>query len=242
MYEFFHPHATPSITEAPALPTGLDQGEETKEEDVEGGFPEEQVVEGEEAAAGAEERARPKPKLFKPLVFPPRVTPKGGGGGHGHGHGAPGHGHGAGPSPQKAEEPSVAEASGTIAAAEAVPLTVGGGDTGDKSADLSEGSQEDVAEKFDDSHIIRATRKDYFFTGLLFCVMAALVGVVVGWETHLDESDSIFGPVGLACKTPCRGDLYDQDYFRGRNTFHTGEKTQAYGRISLQHLFMLHPR
>jgi Na+/H+ antiporter NhaD/arsenite permease-like protein len=53
--------------------------------------------------------------------------------------------------------------------------------------------------------------------------MAALVGVVVGWDTHLDESDSIFGPVGLACKTPCRGDVYDQDYFRGRNTFRTGD-------------------
>ena len=54
--------------------------------------------------------------------------------------------------------------------------------------------------------------------------MSALVGVVVGWPTHLDESDSIFGPVGLACKTPCRGDLYDQDYFRGgKNQFYSGD-------------------
>ena len=51
----------------------------------------------------------------------------------------------------------------------------------------------------------------------------ALVGVVVGWSTHLDESDSIFGPVGLACETPCRGDIYDQDYFMGRNQFSVGQ-------------------
>ena len=48
-------------------------------------------------------------------------------------------------------------------------------------------------------------------------------GVVVGWETHLDETDSIFGPVGLACKTPCRGDIYDQDYFRGMYRFETND-------------------
>ena len=40
---------------------------------------------------------------------------------------------------------------------------------------------------------------------------------------HLDESDSIFGPVGLACKTPCRGDIYDQDYFNGQYRFHTND-------------------
>lgn len=82
---------------------------------------------------------------------------------------------------------------------------------------------ESILQKQSDSHIIQATKKDYFFTGFLVIVMAALVGVVVGWPTHLDESDSIFGPVGLACKTPCRGDIYDQDYFLGYNRFHAGD-------------------
>eukprot|EP00985_Skeletonema_marinoi_P016100 scaffold8559_cov135-Skeletonema_marinoi.AAC.8 len=72
--------------------------------------------------------------------------------------------------------------------------------------DLDEESQEGtISQKYDDdSHIIRATKKDYFFTGLLVFVMCCLVGVVVGWPTRLDESDSIFS------KTPC--DVYDQDY------------------------------
>jgi len=69
--------------------------------------------------------------------------------------------------------------------------------------DLDEESQEGtISLKYDDdSH-----KKDYFFTGLLVfvMVMCCLVGVVVGWPTHLDESDSIFS------KTPC--DVYDQDY------------------------------
>jgi hypothetical protein len=73
-------------------------------------------------------------------------------------------------------------------------------------------------------NIIKATKKDYFYTGVLVVVMAAFVGVVVGWPTHLDETDSIFGPVGLACKTPCRGDVYDQNYFySGDSRFHSGD-------------------
>ena len=72
--------------------------------------------------------------------------------------------------------------------------------------DLDEESQEGtISQKYDDDlQIIRATNKYYFFTGLLVVVMCCLVGVVVGWPTHLDESDSIFS------KRPC--DVYDQDY------------------------------
>lgn len=229
VYEFFQPIAD-AIKRAPVLPAGLDRGEECKEEmeeedqDLEEGdvvgeqapaveeFVEGAAGEGEAAAA----RGEAKKKLFKPLVFAPHVVPRGGSAGHGH-HGG---GHGAHlPAPSAKTE--------VLTAPEAVPLAGGEGMIPEEGADTSGESEEDIEgadllEKYDDSHIIRATRKDYFYTGILFCVMAALVGVVVGWDTHLDESDSIFGPVGLACKTPCRGDIYDQDYFRGRNTFETG--------------------
>lgn len=200
VYEFFHAHEP--------TPSGLmELGEETKEEELEA-----PVKEEEEAFEEEEEQVQPKVKLFKPLVFPPRVVPKGGHISHQK------HGHGTSPAKDKATEiPTVDESQ--MVAAEAVPLA---SKTGFTMEPEEESSVEDI-EKYDDSHIIKATRKDYFFTGLLFCVMAALVGVVVGWDTHLDESDSIFGPVGLACKTPCRGDIYDQDYFRGQNTFKTGE-------------------
>jgi len=174
-----------------------------------------------------------------------------GGGGHGGGHG--GHPHGGGgafcdvvASTQQvlqddSKKPAniiVATKDGTtdiMDASEAIPLTtakdeLSGKKKGDEFIDNGDDVDKDsedgsiVAQKhYDDSHIIRATRKDYFFTGFLVVVMSALVGVVVGWPTHLDESDSIFGPVGLACKTPCRGDVYDQDYFRGKNTFHSGD-------------------
>jgi hypothetical protein len=83
-----------------------------------------------------------------------------------------------------------------------------------------------VEEDFDDSGIIRATKIDYIWTGILLCIMIAFTGAVVGWETHLDESSSTFGPVGLACATPCAGDLESQDYFNGHSHFETGQFIQ----------------
>jgi hypothetical protein len=168
-------------------------------------------------------------------------------GGHGHPHGGGGAFCDVVASTQQMEDVSKKPANIVVAtgkdkdgtdvmdASEAIPLTTAkdepsekkkGDEFIDNGHDVDADSQDgtfDTPKHYDDSHIIRATRKDYFFTGFLIVVMSALVGVVVGWRTHLDESDSIFGPVGLACKTPCRGDVYDQDYFRGRNKFHSGD-------------------
>ena len=90
-------------------------------------------------------------------------------------------------------------------ASEAVPLTAAKSedeeeedDTPSSSSDkkqhddfIEDGEEDDdevdLPKQYDDSHIIRATKKDYFFTGFLIVVMASLVGVVVGWPTHLDE-------------------------------------------------------
>ena len=100
---------------------------------------------------------------------------------------------------------------GTILdASEAVPLTAAKSEDDEEEDDtpsssdkkqhddfIEDGEEDDdevdLQKQYDDSHIIRATKKDYFFTGFLIVVMASLVGVVVGWPTHLDESDSIFG-------------------------------------------------
>jgi hypothetical protein len=240
VYEFFQPEEVVP-EEPPILPEGLDHGEETKEE-MEGEKTEEELVEEGESFEEEAVVLKPKVKLFKPLVFAPKVVPKAGaGGGHGHGGGHGGGGHAPAPSPvqlpekktsEKSERTETAESSRhsgvVLSASEAVPLT---GTTSvsspQKDADTSEEFEDeesvDLIEKYDDSHIIRATRKDYFYTAILFAVMSTLVGVVVGWHTRLDESDSIFGPVGLACKTPCRGDIYDQDYFRGQYTFATND-------------------
>jgi hypothetical protein len=81
-------------------------------------------------------------------------------------------------------------------------------------------------EDMDDEGIIRATRLDYIWTGILLCVMIAFTGVVVGWDTHLNESYSTFGAVGLACATPCTGDVISQDYFHGHSKFETGQFIQ----------------
>ena len=64
-----------------------------------------------------------------------------------------------------------------------------------------------------DDYIVRATRTDFIKTGILFCIMIAFVGVCVGWKTHEDESHSLFGPVGLACVTPCSGDVDYRNFF-----------------------------
>ena len=69
----------------------------------------------------------------------------------------------------------------------------------------------------DNDRIVKATRSDYIKTGVLFCLMAAFVGVCVGWKTHLDESHSIFGYVGVACVTPCSGDVEYRNFFNGHH-------------------------
>ena len=195
------------------MPEGVameESKEELEEGVVSGGVEEERAEESDESFR--EQDGKPKPKLIKPLVFAPRVIAKGVAGA-GHGHGGVGHSMPMPPPP------------------EAITAVQGADDEESPSKDAEandhedevDGEEVDLIDKFDDSHIIRATRKDYFFTGMLFLVMSALVGVVLGWHTHLDESDSIFGPVGLACKTPCRGDIYDQDYFRGQYSFATND-------------------
>lgn len=201
VYEFFSrpDEELPTMEEAPA--------EETKEETLEEGVPSGEASD----ESFREQDHKPKVKLIKPLVFAPRVIAKGVAG-TGHGHGGVGHSMPLPPPAEHKEETTPSE----------VVIADGEGGKETKENGLEEEVEDETAdliEKFDDSHIIRATRKDYFFTGMLFLVMSALVGVVLGWHTHLDESDSIFGPVGLACKTPCRGDIYDQDYFRGQHAF-----------------------
>ena len=85
---------------------------------------------------------------------------------------------------------------------------------------------DEFVDDFDETGIIRARKKDYTWTGILLCVMIAFTGVVVGWETHLDETYSTFGVVGLACATPCEGSLESQDYFNGHSQFEEGQFIQ----------------
>ena len=87
---------------------------------------------------------------------------------------------------------------------------------------ISDGDKLDD-EYYDDSHIIRATRNDYIWTGILLLILIGFTGGVVGWETHLDETYSTFGAVGLACATPCTGNLTSQDYFHGHSHFEDGQ-------------------
>ena len=207
VYEFFarpEDFAEGSSVLTP-MPEGWDQGEEeTKEEVIQGGKDEEagDVEGGEKDNVSPsddsfnEQVNKPQPKLFKPLVFAPRVFPKGSTGGHGHG----GVGHSMPMPPRTQNDVEQAPAEVVVTGDEAVPLTSTDSPSPKKEADFDEEDDEaaDLIGKFDDSQIIKATRKDYFFTGALFCVMCALVGVVLGWHTRLDESHSIFGPIGLA--------------------------------------------
>jgi len=247
MYEFFRPQAAPVGLEHYGEETKEEEEEEAAEEDVEtgisgkgGGKVELVPQDKEEVAAGK------RKKLFKPLIFAPRKMMPGAGGGHGHPHGGGGAFCDVVASTQQVKKvddkkpTNITLATGeardgedVLHASEAIPLTTADDDKPkkrDEFIDDGDNLDEDshdvpiISQKHDDgSHIIRAKKKDYFFTGFLVVVMSCLVGVVVGWPTHLDESDSIFGPVGIACKTPCRGDVYDQNYFRGRNQFHSGD-------------------
>ena len=72
-------------------------------------------------------------------------------------------------------------------------------------------------------NVKKATRKDYYITTFLFVLMCALTGIIAGWQTHLDESHSIFGVVGLACVTYCPGNTETKDYFHGNYNFGSGQ-------------------
>ena len=88
-----------------------------------------------------------------------------------------------------------------------------------------EWSDEEIQYKdFPEESIKRATINDFMKTGILFLLMVAFVGVCIGWKTHEDESHSIFGPVGLACVTPCYGDREYRNFFvANHDHFHSGD-------------------
>ena len=71
--------------------------------------------------------------------------------------------------------------------------------------------------------ITRATRFDYIYTYILAALMIALTGVIVGWHTEIDENSVIYGSVGLACSTPCFGNIDYQDFFNGHYSFEGDE-------------------
>ena len=71
--------------------------------------------------------------------------------------------------------------------------------------------------------IVRATRFDYIYTVILAVLMIVLTGVIVGWHTEIDENSVIYGSVGLACNTPCFGNIHNQDFFHGRYSFEGDE-------------------
>jgi Na+/H+ antiporter NhaD/arsenite permease-like protein len=68
--------------------------------------------------------------------------------------------------------------------------------------------------------IIRATKSDYYWTGLLGVIMLAFTIMLCVWDTHLDESALIRSPVGYACATPCLTQTFFEE---GHNTFKTGQ-------------------
>eukprot|EP00551_Chaetoceros_affinis_P012656 CAMPEP_0203663646 /NCGR_PEP_ID=MMETSP0090-20130426/1210_1 /ASSEMBLY_ACC=CAM_ASM_001088 /TAXON_ID=426623 /ORGANISM="Chaetoceros affinis, Strain CCMP159" /LENGTH=812 /DNA_ID=CAMNT_0050526637 /DNA_START=17 /DNA_END=2452 /DNA_ORIENTATION=+ len=82
-----------------------------------------------------------------------------------------------------------------------------------------------VDEEGRDNHtakIIKATTYDKIKAGILFCIMIAFLGVCIGWKTHSNESNYIFGPVGIACVTPCNGS--ERNFFDGHHDqFHNGD-------------------
>ena len=99
---------------------------------------------------------------------------------------------------QETEDGVAAGAAAADAAAEA----------SDESDRFEDDDAADEAEALaDDMNIRKATRKDYYITAFLFVLMAALTGIIAGWQTHLDESHSVFGVVGLACVTTCLGNV-----------------------------------
>lgn len=89
-------------------------------------------------------------------------------------------------------------------------------------------SDEDRKEKedykeFNDDDIIRAGRSDYIKAIIIAVMMLAITISLSTWTTHVDEESYIFDPVGLACVTPCEGNLEYRDFFHGHNHFEKNE-------------------
>lgn len=77
--------------------------------------------------------------------------------------------------------------------------------------------------------IVRATRTDKIKALILCCLMIAFVAVCIGWETHEDESHSVFGLVGKACVTDCLGDREFRNFFVGNEDhFDSGDVSIRY--------------
>ena len=93
-----------------------------------------------------------------------------------------------------------------------------GTDDKDKKAET-----EDHYKEFNNDDIIRATRPDYIKGGILAVIMLALTISITSWSTHLDEHSFIFEPIGLACVTPCEGNVETNDFFFGHNHFNDDE-------------------
>jgi hypothetical protein len=167
--------------------------------------------------AERKKKTKTKKKLFRPLVFAPRRYPVGGG--HGHGGG------GGGTHGQALPEKTAAGDADVDADADAdinertqpdppTPRDQSGSDeeSSDQFADdgaeggIGIGSVLDLDGAVGTS-VKKATRKDWYITAFLVVVMATLTGIIAGWPTHLDESHSAFGIVGLACVTPCLGNV-----------------------------------
>mmetsp|Transcript_3455 Transcript_3455/g.6916 ORF Transcript_3455/g.6916 Transcript_3455/m.6916 type:complete len:916 (-) Transcript_3455:40-2787(-) len=91
----------------------------------------------------------------------------------------------------------------------------------DKNGDTDK--TEEQYKEFNDDDIIRATRPDYVKGGILAIIMLALTVSVASWSTHLDEHSFIFDPIGLACVTPCQGNVETNDFFHGHNHFKDNE-------------------
>lgn len=72
--------------------------------------------------------------------------------------------------------------------------------------------------------IVKATRFDKIKALVLAAIFIVLVGVCVGWKTHDDESHSLFGVVGIACVTDCKGDTKVRNFFNGHeDQFNSGD-------------------
>ena len=93
----------------------------------------------------------------------------------------------------------------------------------DSDDDTKEKDDKNVYKEFDDDDIIRAERSDYIKAIILFVMMLAVTVSLSSWTTHVNEESFIFDPVGLACVTPCEGNLEYRDFFHGHNHFNTDE-------------------
>jgi len=78
--------------------------------------------------------------------------------------------------------------------------------------------------------IIRATKKDYKKLALLICILLFYSGVILGWNTSDHNDRVVEGELGIACVTPCKGNVKTRDFFYGHNTFSKDDvlEIQAY--------------